>query len=259
MDSPDLAELMSHNQLKVGTFVCEFATPGIGHILKGAGCDYAFFDMEHSGIDVGTMKSVVRYFEAADLPMLVRPAAKDYYAMARLLDIGVEGLILPMVGSAEEASQIVQNVKYTPQGERGVALAVGHDRYRHGPVMEKLANANRTTKIWALIETKEGINEVEAIAAVDGIDGLWLGHFDLSCSLNIPGEFDNPLFIDAVSRTVKAAQANNKRLGRVVANVEEGKAQFNDGFDFIAVSGDVWLLQAAMATACDDLRQQTRS
>ena len=99
-----MKDVATSGGLKIGTFVCEFATPGIGYILKNAGLDFVFLDMEHSGFDVSTLKSVLRYFEAADLPCLVRPAGKDYYDMARMLDIGAQALCLPMVSSAAEAS-----------------------------------------------------------------------------------------------------------------------------------------------------------
>lgn len=254
MTAKTLRDLCAIDGLKVGTFVCEFNSPGIGYILKNGGCDYAFLDMEHSGFDVATLKTMLRYFEAAQLPVFVRPAGKDYYAMARALDVGAEGLILPMVGSAEEARAIVDMTKYEPMGSRGVALSVAHDHYKPGDVMEKLSGANSKTTIFPLIETADGIANVEEIAAVDGVDGLWLGHFDLSCSLGIPGQFDHPDFKDGVKRTVAAAKRHGKKLGRVVANVDEGAAEYAGGFDFIAVSGDCWLLQDAMTRASSDLR-----
>jgi len=256
MGESTLRNLCAQDGLKVGTFVCEFNTPGIGYILKNGGCDYVFLDMEHSGFDVATLKTTLRFFEAANLPVFVRPGGKDYYAMARALDVGAEGLILPMVGSAEEARQIVNMTKYEPQGERGVALSVAHDRYQTGPVMEKLNNANRRNVVFPLIETASGIENVDEIAAVDGVDGLWLGHFDLSCSLGIPGQFDHPDFVAGVERTVAAAKRHGKRLGRVVADVSEGATEFDRGFDFIAVSGDCWLLQNAMLAAANDLRSR---
>lgn len=249
-----LKEVCTAGGLQVGTFVAEFATPGIGYILKNAGLDFVFLDMEHTGFDVATMKPLLRFFEAADLPCLVRPAGKDYYDMARVLDIGAEGLVLPMVSSAEEARRIVRDCKYEPDGGRGVALGIMHDKFTGGPVLEKLQQANRETVIFPLIETAGGVEEVEEIAKTPGVDGLWLGHFDLSCSLGIPGEFDNPKFTDAVARTVAAGKAAGIPVGRVCGDVAEAKAQHAAGFDMIGVSGDAWMLQAAMQVAVDELR-----
>lgn len=249
-----LREVCQSKGLKVGTFVCEFNTPGIGYLLKAAGCDFAFIDMEHSGFDVSDLKSLLRYFEAADLPAFVRPPGKDNYAISRVLDMGAEGLILPMVGSAEEAAEIINSSRYVPQGERGVALGIAHDHYRQGPVLEKLAAANTRTQVFPLIETRDGLENVEAIMALEGVDGLWLGHFDLSCSLGIPGEFDHPEFKAAVTKIAAAARKNNKPAARVVATAEEGATLYKAGFDIIAVSGDCWLLQQAMKESADTIR-----
>lgn len=251
-----MKQVCAADGLRVGTFVAEFATPGIGYILKNAGLDFVFLDMEHSGFDVMTLKSALRYFEAADLPCLVRPAGKDYYDMARVLDIGAQGLVLPMVSSAAETREIVRQCKYAPRGERGVALGMMHDKFTGGPVLEKLNAANAETVIFPLIETAGGVAEVEEIAQVEGVDGLWLGHFDLSCSLGIPGEFDHPKFHDAVARTCAAGKAAGIPVGRICGDVEEGAAEHAKGFDLIGVSGDVWLLQAALAAAATDLRER---
>lgn len=254
-----MKEVCEAGGLQVGTFVAEFATPGIGYILKNAGLDFVFLDMEHSGFDVMTLKSALRYFEAADLPCLVRPAGKDYYDMARVLDIGAQGLVLPMVSSAAEARDIVRQCKYAPAGERGVALGVMHDRFTTGPVLEKLGRANRETVIFPLIETAGGVAEVEEIAGIDGVDGLWLGHFDLSCSLGVPGDFEHPKFVEAVERTCAAGKAAGVPVGRIVGDAAEGRREHARGFGMIGVSGDVWMLQAALGEAAAALRAGTKA
>src|SRR5580704_19478847 len=137
---------------KFGHFIVEFATPGIGHILKSAGCDFVLFDLEHSGFSLETVKSAIRYFEAADLPAIVRTPSREYHHIARTMDMGAEGLMLPMVGSVEEARHILKSMKYTPDGGRGVALQVSHDRYRPGPVVDKFVAANRRSTFFCQIE-----------------------------------------------------------------------------------------------------------
>ena len=102
--------------------------------------------------------------------------------------------MLPMVGTADEARHIVNSMKYHPAGKRGVALQVAHDRYRPGSVADKFAAANKRTTLFCQIETAEGVENADAIAAIDGVDCLWVGHFDLSVSLGIPGQFDHPNF-----------------------------------------------------------------
>jgi 2-keto-3-deoxy-L-rhamnonate aldolase RhmA len=243
---------------KFGHFVVEFATPGIGHILKSAGADFVLFDMEHSGFSMETVKSALRYFEAADLPAIVRVPSRDYHFIARAADMGAEGIMLPMVGSVEEVRQIVDSVKYHPAGKRGVGLQIAHDRYRPGSVPDKFAAANKRTTIFCQIETAEGVENAEAMAAIDGVDCLWVGHFDLSVSLGIPGDFGNSIFTDAIGRVHAATRKHGKAFGRLVPSVESGIEIHRTGFDFICYSGDVWVLHNALADAFAKLREGCR-
>jgi len=254
MAEPRLREMARTKSIKIGHFIVEFATPGIGHIMKNAGCDFVLFDTEHSGFHNETIKSLMRYFEAAQLSAIVRVPSKEYHHIARALDMGAEGLMVPMVNDADEAEKLVSSMKYTPRGGRGVALGVAHDNYRPGPVMEKLAAANDRSTLFAQIETAAGVENAEAIAAVDGVDCLWVGHFDLSCSLGIPGDFGNRIFTDAIAHTIASARKHGKAVGRLVPDVDQSVALFHEGFDFICYSGDVWVLQNALTEAVSAIR-----
>lgn len=249
-----LKEMARTRAVKIGHFVVEFATPGIGHMIKNAGCDFVLLDCEHSGFHNETIKSVVRYCEAARLPTIVRVPSRDYHHIARALDMGAEGLMLPMVDAAEEAERIVRSVKYAPRGGRGVGLGLAHDNYTVGPTLDKLAAANERTTIFAQIETAEGAANADAIAAVDGIDCLWIGHFDLSASLGVPGEFEHPKFLKAVADAHAAARRHGKALGRLIPDVEQSRTLFSEGFDFVCYWGDVWMYQAALTAAVSDIR-----
>lgn len=254
MGEAKLKAMAQSRTVKIGHFVVEFVTPGIGHLLKNAGCDYVLFDTEHSGFHYETIKQALRYFEAADLPAIVRVPSKEYHHIARALDMGAEGIMVPMVNDAEEAEAIVQCVKYTPRGSRGVALAVAHDNYMPGDVMKKLEAANERSTIFAQIETAAGAENADEIAAVDGIDCLWVGHFDLSSSLGIPGKFDHPKFKKAIYQTYAACKKHKKAFARLVPDVDTGVELFRQGFDFICYSGDVWTFQAAVQDGVSKIR-----
>lgn len=249
-----LKELARAPGPKIGNFIVEFATPGIGHILKAAGLDFAFFDMEHSGFSFETLKSAIRYFEAARLPVIVRVPAQENDMLARACDMGAEGLIAPMISTAAQARAMVDSVKYFPQGRRGVGLQMAHDNYRAAPVADALQAANDRTAVICLIETAEGAENVDAIAAVTGVDGLWVGHFDLSVSLGIPGEFAHPRFTAAMARIVAAGKAHGKFLGRLVPDVDTGIAAYRQGFGLVCYSGDVWVLRDGLAAAGKAIR-----
>ncbi len=247
-------ELTSRSGLKVGTYLGEFATPGIGHTLKAAGCDYAFVDLEHSGFSFETLKSVLRNLHDVGVASVVRPPSKEYHHIARCLDVGAQALVPPMMASAAEARRIINFMKYVPEGGRGVALGIAHDDYTTGPVMESLANANAKTALVALIETAEGAENAFEIAATDNVDCLWIGHFDLSCSLGIPGQFTNRKFNTAVDRIMEAGRRHMKPVGRLAATTAECAELHAAGCEFICYSGDVWLYQAALSSGIADIR-----
>ena len=141
MAADTLKEQARSRELKVGHFIVEFATPGIGHMLKNAGCDFVLFDTEHSGFHNETIKSVIRYFEAARLPVICRVPSKEYHHIARAADMGAEGIMLPMVNDAKEARHILDCLKYVP-AHGGVETVSTHQaRHRahvpkHPPLRE---------------------------------------------------------------------------------------------------------------------------
>lgn len=249
-----LRDLVARREPKIGHAVFEFATPGIGHVLAATGAEFMFLDMEHSGFGYETVKSVIRYAQAASLPTFARVPGRDYQLMARAADIGAEGIMVPMVSSAEEADTCARHIRYTPRGHRGVGLGLAHDDHREGPVLPKLAALNERMVFIPLIETAEGVANVEAIAAVEGVDVLWMGHFDLSCSMGIPGQFDHPDFNAAIDRVVAAAKRHGKGIGRLVMTAEEGVREAARGFDWLCYGGDVWLLQRALREGIDGIR-----
>ncbi len=253
-----LKEMTASGELKLGHFIVEFATPGIGHILKAAGCDFAFFDMEHSGFSFETLKSAIRYFEAAGVAVIVRVPALENDMLARACDMGAEGLIAPMISTPAQARAMVDSVRYFPEGKRGVGLAMAHDNYRSVPVADALNNANARTTVFCLIETADGAENADAIAATKGVDGLWVGHFDLSVSLGIPGQFDHPKFSSAMDRIIAAGKTHGKAMGRLVSTADQGIAAYGQGFDFCCYSGDVWVLRDALAAALSAVRAGVR-
>ena len=244
---PTFAELCTTKRLKVGTYIGEFATPGIGQMLKAAGCEFAFVDMEHSGFGFETVKTLLRHLHDAGIATVVRPPSKAGHHIARACDVGAQGVVPPMLETIAEAETLVRQIKYPPRGARGAAVGIAHDDYQPRPPVDAIAAANAKTGAVALIETAEAIRNVDAIAATAGIDCLWLGHHDLSISLGIAGQFDAQPFKDAVQATMNAALSNGNNMGRLAGSPEESEALFRQGCDFICYSGDVWLFTGALA------------
>ncbi len=249
-------ELLASKRLKVGTYIGEFATPGIGQMLKVAGCEFAFVDMEHSGFGFETVKGLLRHLHDAGIATVLRPPSKTEHHIARACDVGAQGLIPPMLETEAQARALVRQIKYPPRGTRGAAFGIAHDDYRVRSVADAIAHANAKTSAVALLETAEGARNAGDIAAVDGIDCLWIGHFDLSNSLGIPGGFDDDAFKGAVATIMDAGAGNGLSVGRLAGSPDEAASLFSQGCDFIAYSGDIWLYTGALAQGVAAVRDR---
>jgi 2-keto-3-deoxy-L-rhamnonate aldolase RhmA len=244
--------------VSIGTMVFEFNTTGIARIVSQAGADFALFDMEHTGWSVETIRQLLATSRASELVSMVRVPATEYHFIARVLDMGAMGIMVPMVESADQAGKIVQSARYPPQGRRGAAFGIAHDDYTGGNLVEKIASANTETLLIAQIETARGLENADQIAAVPGIDVLWIGQFDLTNSLGIPGQFDHPRFVEAVQTVIRACRQHDKTAGYMVTDAVGGRAMLDQGFRILAYSGDLWLYQAALRQGVADLRQHVR-
>lgn len=238
----------------LGTMLFEFFTPGIAQIAKNSGCEYIIYDMEHAGLGYETFKAQVAHCRGIGVAPMVRVPRSDYQFLARALDVGAEGVMIPMVESVEQAKAIAEATRYPPVGRRGAAFGFAHDHYEAGSPADKIKFANARNLVIAQIETERGLADVEAIAAVDGIDVLWVGHFDLTNFLGIPGQFDNPTYLDAIKRIVKAGRAHGKGLGFMASDAKWARDYKAHGFHMLASGTDMALLGSGIKSILDPLR-----
>lgn len=256
-DNPVKASVLAGGRA-VGAMVFEFFTSGMPQICRNAGASFVLFDMEHTGLGFETLKTQCALCRGLDVVPMTRVARGEYHFIARALDVGALGVMVPMVGTPDEAAHIVSCARYPPQGRRGAAFGFAHDDYQGGDVADKIAALHARTLLIAQIETVEGLRNVEAIAAVPGIDVLWLGHFDLTNSMGIPGAFDHPEYVAAVARIVAACD----RAGKVAAFLATDERSARDavarGFRMFAYGIDQLMLQEALRTGLSVLREMPR-
>jgi 2-dehydro-3-deoxyglucarate aldolase/4-hydroxy-2-oxoheptanedioate aldolase len=232
--------------IAIGTSILEFATTGIARIAAAAGVDFVLFDMEHTGFSIETMRQLLATSTGVDVVPMVRVPATEYHFLARVLDLGAMGVMVPMVESAEQATTIVQSAKYPPAGRRGAAFRLAHDGYQDGDNVAAMRKANAEVLLLAQIESTRGVANADMIAAVDGIDVLWIGHNDLTNSLGIPGEFDHPLYHEAVRQVLEAARRHGKTAGFTGTTAVLAGDMFRLGFRITAYGGDVWIYQQGL-------------
>jgi 2-keto-3-deoxy-L-rhamnonate aldolase RhmA len=234
--------------------VFEFFSPGLPQICRNAGAEFVLYDMEHTGLNFETLKTQVALCRGLDIVPFARVPRGDYHFIARALDIGAFGVMIPMVDTANEAASIVACTRYPPVGRRGAAFGFAHDDYQGGNVAAKMRALHARTLVIVQIETAAGLANVEAIAAVDGVDVLWIGQFDLTNFMGIPGEFEHPAFIAAIDRIVAACVANRKTPAILATDQASARDFAARGFRLMAYGIDQLMLQEALRDGLDVLR-----
>jgi 2-keto-3-deoxy-L-rhamnonate aldolase RhmA len=237
-----------------GAMIFEFFSPGMPQICRNAGAEFVLFDMEHTGLSFETLKTQFALCRGLDIVPMVRVPRGEYHFIARALDVGAMGIMVPMVGTAAEAQHIVSCTRYPPAGRRGAAFGFAHDDYQVGDVTAKMAALHERTMVIPQIETDEGLRNVEAIAAVPGVDALWLGQFDLTNFLGIPGAFQHPQYLAAVARIVAACDAHGKAAAFIAMDDHWARDYVAKGFRLMAYGVDQLMLQGALRHGLDVMR-----
>jgi 2-keto-3-deoxy-L-rhamnonate aldolase RhmA len=229
-----------------GAMVFEFFSPGMSAILANAGCRFVLYDMEHTGLGFETLKWLFASCRGLPIEPMVRVPRGEYTWLARSLDLGARGVMVPMVESAEHAKAIVQACRYPPLGRRGAAFGFAQCDYLGGDVGEKIRRYHERTMIIAQIETERGLDQVEEIAAVEGVDVLWVGHFDLSNFMGIPAQFNDPRFDAAMRKVAEVARGHGKAAGFMATDAAWIARARDMGFTMIAGGTDSGLLETAL-------------
>src|SRR6478609_1267445 len=152
MKSNPVKSAFREGKFAFGTMVFEFFTPGMPQIAKTAGAEFVLFDMEHSGVTIETLKGQLAACRGIGITPMVRVPALQYHFIARCLDMGAMGIMVPMVESAAQAREFVSAIRYPPAGRRGAAFGMAHDDYESGSITEKMTVANARTLVIALVE-----------------------------------------------------------------------------------------------------------
>jgi 2-keto-3-deoxy-L-rhamnonate aldolase RhmA len=181
----------------------------------------------------------------AGIPVIVRIPEIRREAIMKPLDSGAAGLLVPMVNTADQAREIMSFAKYPPMGNRGAALSRAHSLYSRPKAGDYLAQANETTFIAVQAESPEAIENLESIAATPGLDSIFVGPFDLSVSMGIPGRISDPREVEAIANVIDVCRKHNVIPGIHMSNVATLKDWIQKGMRFVSFSSDVDLLAKA--------------
>jgi 2-dehydro-3-deoxyglucarate aldolase len=231
MKNKTLKKKLKNRELTIGSWVT-IGHPAIPEILGLACFDWLVIDIEHTTIDLGIVQILISTTQANNMAALVRVSKNEEVVIKRVLDAGADGIIVPMVNTAEDARRAVEFAKYPPEGKRSIGLAraqqygLGFESYKRW-VKENLV-------IIAQIEHINGISNLKDIVKIEGIDGTIIGPYDLSGSLGIPGRYEEPIVKDALTRFRETCKKSNISMGFHVIepNSQRLQEKIDEGYNF---------------------------
>ena len=253
---------------------CSVPSPTVAEVMANQAFDFLAVDTEHAPTTTESVENLVRAVDAApgDTETIVRVAWNDHVRIKRVLDTGISGVMAPRIESAEEARELVRACRYPPQGDaaegptgdavdpdgvrgrRGVAAARASDYGAR--IDEVVRTVNDDLAVIAQIETAAAVDAAAEIAAVPGIDALFVGPADLSASLGCFREFDDPEFEAAIGDTLAAGEAAGVPVGTLATSAERIDAWLDAGFDFLITGTDAGFLAAGASRAIDQYEER---
>lgn len=253
-----LQQVLAEGRVPIGHMVWEFQSRGVAQMVGNAGADFVLIDMEHSGFDNETVANLIGWFKATTVAPFVRIPQTMYHFIARAMDAGALGIMNPTVESGEQAKALVDAVKYAPFGKRGVGIGTAHTDWKGADPVTYFDFANRNTTVIAQIESVAGVENLDAIAATPGVDILWVGHFDLSQSMGIPAQFNDPRFLDALHSVPKVAAKHGKLAGIQPGTQAQAEEWIAAGYNVISYGADSAVYGRALHDGIEQMRKLTQ-
>ncbi len=204
---------LREGKLAIGLGLRQARTADIAQIAKTAGFDWLFIDCEHGALGTDTAAQIASASLAVGVTPIVRVPGKEHWLASRMLDNGAQGIVVPHVDSAEEAKHVADACRFPPLGHRSMGGGLQQTGFATMPVGEAARIVNGETLVVVMIESPQGVENCDAIAAVPGIDALLIGTNDLSFELGIPGEFDDPRIADAYGKVIASCRKHGKFAG----------------------------------------------
>jgi 2-keto-3-deoxy-L-rhamnonate aldolase RhmA len=248
-----LKRLLKSGGTAIGTMVCDTRTPAIARALAAAGFDYFILDTEHGSFSLETVSDLMQMARLEGITPLVRVPDCSYPFIARTLDAGAMGVMVPRVKTRAQVEQIVAAVKYPPMGERGMMNARTNTGYRGMSIGEYGARANEETMVILQIETREAVEDIDALLAVPGVDAALMGPADLSVALGTM-DIGHPKVTEYIQRVLDAATRRRIPSGTHVGDLSLLKTWQDRGMRLLMYSSDFGLMMSAGAAAIKDLR-----
>ncbi|HAF63137.1 MAG TPA: aldolase [Anaerolineaceae bacterium] len=237
-----------------GTMAQDSRSPSISLIMEQAGCDFMFFDMEHGPNDLGVVADMVKVARLTSVVPLVRVPSDQYHLMARVLDAGAMGIMIPRVETKEQVERIVEYTHYPPVGSRGLSVTKGHNNFLPQDVWEFTEQANRENMIILQIERKKAVEDIEELVSVEGVDAVVLGPVDLGLSMGIHAKDNLAALEPYIQQVLDASLKHNVPCGIHIGNLDWLIEWNKRGMKILAYSNDIAFLKSGASAGISKLR-----
>jgi len=232
-------QALKRGESAFGCSVLQLRTPDTVRAIAAAGLDWVFLDAEHGPFDLETLHDLMRVAVPAGLCPIVRVADLQYQLIARALDSGAQGVLLPRVESPELLEQAVSWTRYPPVGVRGYGLGGPHLGYERVSMADAIAHMNEHVMVVLQIETRRALERLDELLAVPHIDAVLVGPADLSIALGVPGQFDHPEFVAAVERVRDRCNELGIAPGMHMRSIDMARTWLPRGLRFVSCNNDI--------------------
>jgi 2-keto-3-deoxy-L-rhamnonate aldolase RhmA len=247
-------QALQTGQAVIGPIIQSIRDPAIVRLMAAIGFDFVYLDMEHGPFTIAEISELCQIARDVGIVPIVRPANQSADHLSRPLDVGALGLLVPHVETADQAIIIIENSKYYPLGRRGYSSRGPHTGFRKVPASDFMVAANEDTLIGVLIESAQGIKNVEEIASIPNLDLIVLGRGDLSQDLGIPGQLDADPVQQAVNIVLQACQHYGKAMGMICFDKESAQHWLEVGVRMLNYGSEVSLLTDLITENLIDIR-----
>lgn len=238
-----MKDRMKNGQPVYGMFLSEIPAPNLLRLMQAAGVDYVIVDCEHGYFDDSQVAAIAAVGNGIGFPVIVRIPEISRVCIQKYLDAGVDGILVPMLETPEQARELVALGKYAPDGKRGISTMRPHSNYNPGSLTEYMQKANQRTMLFAQIETEKGVEHVAEISKIPGIDGIFIGPNDLSSDLGHPGSFADTEMEEMIIGVIASAKEANVPVGIISSNTDYLNHWKEKGMTMFSCDSELGLLK----------------
>ncbi len=233
----------------IGTMIVEFRQPSVLQVMANAGLDFVIVDNEHGAFTIETIADLSRAARQLGITPIVRVPEWSYAHVVQPLDAGAQAIMAPRITEPQQVREILQMMKYPPQGRRGSVVARGHTELKSGSVVDAMKDANEESMLVVQIETKQALEKMDEILQIPGVDAGFVGPTDLSIALGIPGKMTDPVLVSAISSVLDACRRHNVYPAIQMNDLTLASHWASKGMRIVSFNSEIGMLTQAAAGA----------